>query len=235
MQDVKIAREDRSGDGTPALRDSLDRLAAILDLAEDAVISVDAGQRIVLFNHGAARIFGYQPAEVIGRPLDLLLPERYRARHRGHIEAFGHEPGQSRRMHERREIWGLRKDGSEFPAEASISKVDVGSERRYNVFLRDVTARLAAEQALRRAMAEADQAREEAVEANRAKSEFLSRMSHELRTPLNAVLGFAQLLEMDPLSPNQHANVNRILKGGRHLLDLINEVLDIARIESGRP
>jgi PAS domain S-box-containing protein len=91
----------------------------------------------------------------------------------------------------------------------------------------DITARKAAE-------ASVEQARAQAERANQAKSEFLSRMSHELRTPLNAVLGFAQLLEMDPLSPEQHESLGYILKAGRHLLDLINEVLDIARIEAGR-
>ncbi|TMK96704.1 MAG: response regulator [Actinobacteria bacterium] len=92
---------------------------------------------------------------------------------------------------------------------------------------RQVTERLEAEEAAGRAKGEAER-------ANRAKSEFLSRMSHELRTPLNAILGFSQLLEMDSLEPEQQESVQQILKGGKHLLDLINEVLDIARIESGR-
>jgi PAS domain S-box-containing protein len=91
----------------------------------------------------------------------------------------------------------------------------------------DITGRKAAEATL-------EQARVDAERANQAKSEFLSRMSHELRTPLNAVLGFAQLLEMDPLSAEQQESLGYILKAGRHLLDLINEVLDIARIEAGR-
>src|SRR5438874_9089568 len=84
--------------------------------------------------------------------------------------------------------------------------------------------------------ADQDRARdvEAAEQANAAKSEFLSRMSHELRTPLNAILGFAQLLEMDQLNPDQSECIQQIMKGGRHLLDLINEVLDIARIEAGR-
>ena len=92
---------------------------------------------------------------------------------------------------------------------------------------RDVTYKAALEQALR-------DAKEEAELANRAKSEFLSRMSHELRTPLNAILGFGQLLEMEELDEGMRESVDQILKGGRHLLDLINEVLDIARIETGR-
>jgi CheY-like chemotaxis protein len=99
---------------------------------------------------------------------------------------------------------------------------------------RDITDRKANEDVLRQAKAEAERAREEAERANRAKSEFLSRMSHELRTPLNAISGFGQLLQMDHLTDEQRESVQQILKGGKHLLELINEVLDIARIESGR-
>ncbi|OZB31325.1 MAG: histidine kinase, partial [Pseudomonas sp. 34-62-33] len=99
--------------------------------------------------------------------------------------------------------------------------------RGFSKITRDITDRRNAEAALRTA-------REEAENASRAKSEFLSRMSHELRTPLNSILGFAQLLEMDPGTPAQQAQVRHILRAGRHLLGLINEVLDIARIESGR-
>jgi signal transduction histidine kinase len=90
----------------------------------------------------------------------------------------------------------------------------------------DVTQKLRAERALRDAMEEADR-------ANTAKSEYLSRMSHELRTPLNAILGFGQLLQLDDLTPEQAESVDHMLRGGRHLLELINEVLDISRIESG--
>ncbi|HTD45998.1 MAG TPA: ATP-binding protein [bacterium] len=100
-------------------------------------------------------------------------------------------------------------------------------DQLYYAVARDVTERKRADEALRLAKHETDR-------ANRAKSEFLSRMSHELRTPLNAILGFAQLMEMDSLRPDQRESVGHILKGGRHLLDLINEVLDIARIEAGR-
>ena len=99
---------------------------------------------------------------------------------------------------------------------------------------RDITGRKRDEAILRRAKEDADQAREEAERANQAKSEFLSRMSHELRTPLNAILGFGQLLEMDELDGEQRESVGQILKGGRHLLGLINEVLEISRIETGR-
>ncbi len=118
------------------------------------------------------------------------------------------------------EFVGKKKDGSEFPLDVSLASWTAGKETFFTAILRDVT--------------EHKLAKEAAEQASRAKSEFLSRMSHELRTPLNAILGFAQLLEMDSLAPEQRESVQHILKGGQHLLDLINEVLDIARIETGR-
>ncbi|HZU28106.1 MAG TPA: histidine kinase dimerization/phosphoacceptor domain -containing protein [Bryobacteraceae bacterium] len=131
-----------------------DILAKILDLADDAIISVDQQQRIVVFNRGAERIFGYSAAEVRGRTLDLLLPERFSAAHHRHITQFGEGAVTARRMGERREILGRRKNGDEFPAEASISKVDVGSQRMYSVILRDVTTRTLAEDKIRNALRE---------------------------------------------------------------------------------
>jgi PAS domain S-box-containing protein len=132
-----------------ALRTAKARFEGILEIADDAIISVDAGQRIVLFNQGAERVFGYGAPEVIGKPLEVLLPERFAHSHRGHMETFASAPEVSRSMGERREVFGRRKDGSEFPAEASISKLDLGKEMVFTVILRDVTERKQAAEALR--------------------------------------------------------------------------------------
>ena len=125
------------------------RLAGLLDVASDAIISVDADQRITLFNRGAAQAFGYEPSEILGRPLDQLIPDRFHAAHRGHIANFLASADISRLKNRRNELVGLRKDGSEFPAEASISKLRLDDGTMFTVMLRDITERKRAEEALR--------------------------------------------------------------------------------------
>lgn len=130
-------------------------LAQILDLAPDAVITVDADQRIILFNRGAARIFGYHADEVLGRPLDVLLPERFITAHRQYIHDFAAsaDAARPRSMGVQREIIGQRKDGSEFPAEASIVKLIQSDQTTYTIMLRDISERKRVEDALREAEA----------------------------------------------------------------------------------
>lgn len=118
-----------------------DYLAGLLDIAEDAVISVDSAQIVTFFNRGAAKTFGFAPSEIIGKRLDLLIPTRFVEAHRRHLIDFGESSESSRMMGQRGQIWGRRKDGSEFPAEASISKWGTGGEEIFTVFLRDISGR----------------------------------------------------------------------------------------------
>ena len=131
-----------------AARAAKARFEGILAIAQDAIISVDSNQRIILFNQGAEKVFGYPQIEVIGSPLDLLLPQHLEDVHRKYVEDFARSPDVARTMGQRRQVSGRRKDGTEFPAEASISKLDLGGKLVFTVILRDITERKRAESRL---------------------------------------------------------------------------------------
>ncbi|EAW36480.1 PAS domain S-box protein [Lyngbya sp. PCC 8106] len=221
-----IAIAQAKNEAERALRDSEARFAGILDNADEAIISIDETQHITLFNQGAEKIFGYSQAEVLGQALDILLPLRFVDAHHQHIQDFTQAPLSARKMSERNTVFGRRRDGEEFPIEASISKLELGNKRIYTAFVRDITKRKRAEEELKRAKAAADS-------ASRAKSEFLANMSHELRTPLNGILGYAQILQRDKnITPQQRKGLGVIKQCGSHLLTLINDILDLSKIEA---
>jgi PAS domain S-box-containing protein len=144
-----------------ALRLSQGRLADILDIAEDAIIVTEDDRSITLFNQGAVKLFGYDSNEVLGNRIDLLLPERFRIDHPSSIDAFAYDHESARRMAQRREMFGLKKDGSEFPAEASISKLSIGERTTFTVIVRDITDRLRTERQLQSLTTELMTAQEE--------------------------------------------------------------------------
>ena len=211
-----------------ALSESETRFRSVLANAPDAVLLVDRTGVITLANDAAATLFGYETVELLGMSVEALVPEPLRAAHVKNREGHLTHPA-ARPMGTGLALRGRRKDGTEFPADISLSSIPVHDSHegpKVIAFIRDVTERERAEEVI-------VAAKEEAEQANRAKDEFLSRMSHELRTPLNAVLGFAQVLEMEDLPPEQHDSVRQIRKGGEHLLELIDEVLDISRMATG--
>ena len=204
-----------------AERDSA--LAAVVDASADAIVSTDLDGTIRSWNAAAEVIYDRPAAEAVGRLLAQVVSP----------DGAGDLAGLLRRVADgdlvRLEAGHARRDGS--PISVALTAAPLrdrsGAVAGASLVARDITDRKHAEEAL-------EQAKLAAEQANQAKSEYLSRMSHELRTPLNAILGFAQLLELDELSDEQHESLGHILSAARHLLALINEVLDIAAIEAGR-
>jgi PAS domain S-box-containing protein len=214
-----------------ARRRSEARLAGIIASAMDAIITVDESQRILVFNAAAEAIFRCPAGEVIGQPLDRLIPQRFRARHTEHIRGFAQTGVTNRSMSRPGTLMALRADGEEFPIEAAISQVDSDGQKLFTVILRDVTAR-------HREQEELLEAKESAEAANRAKDQFLATMSHELRTPLNAIIGYADLMAArvsGPLTAKQELGLQRILASSRHLLGLIDQVLTFNRHLAAAP
>ncbi|MBT5267447.1 MAG: PAS domain S-box protein [Rhodospirillaceae bacterium] len=228
-----------------ALKASEQRLSRILEIAPEAVITVDQDLRITMFSQGAERIFGHTAHDIVGQSVEVLIPEHFRSDHGAYMQGFRDGPAAYKTMGERGEISGLHKDGSTFPAEASIARLEIGDETIYLVLLHDITDQKATELRLHRSRedlevrvrertAELAEAKEAAETASQAKSDFLSRMSHELRTPLNAVIGFAQLLQMENFKNESNREAaDEIASAGHHLLNLINEVLDLSRLDTG--
>ncbi len=210
-----------------ALQKSEARLSGILEIVSAAVVSVDEACRVRLFNKGAQTTFGYAPEEVLGQPLEMLMPQSIHDHHRKLVKEFAISPKISRTMAERNEIAGLRKDGTEFPMEAGISRLDLNGDTIFTAVLNDITDRKKSE-------ADLLEAKELAEAANRSKSNFLASMSHEIRTPMNGVLGMVGVLLDSDLSPEQRKQAQTIKDSGELLLLLLNDILDLSKIEAGQ-
>ncbi len=215
----------------------------LIEAAPDAILKVDEHGRILLANAEAERIFGYTRQELLQLRVEQLIPHRFRGGHPAVRQHYTKDPI-SRPMGTGLDLWGLRKDGTEFPVDVKLSPVRSDDGQGVMATVRDITDRRHAEQEIRKltdnlvkANEELEVRNTEVVRANLLKSEFLASMSHELRTPLNSIIGFSDLLSEGapgPLTDKQRRFLNHIQQGARHLLELINDILDLSKIEAGR-
>ncbi len=231
------------------LRRSESRIAAILAIGADAIISLDEKMRITLFNEGAERLFGYGQGEILGQSLDTLVPERFRSRHRKDVRDFAASPIMARRMGERQAIYALHKDGTEFPAEASIAKLEVGGERVYMAMVRDISERKQAEDMLARSNAELEarveqrtkaleeeiQRREEAqaalIQAQRMEAfgQLTGGIAHDFNNLLTIVLGNLELLDAQLSQEKERALLHRAADAAQMGARLTSRLLTFSR------
>ncbi|MDY0040526.1 MAG: PAS domain S-box protein [Desulforhabdus sp.] len=209
-----------------ALRESEARLRTIFDTAVEGIITANDRGIVESVNPAAARIFGYKPEEIVGQNVSILMPEPHRSAHDQYIERYI-SSGIPRILGKGLEMYGRHKSGLEFPIALSVSEVPLPDRKLFTAILRDATVQKEYKDGLQRA-------KEAAEAATRMKSEFLATMSHEIRTPMNAIIGMADLLWETALTPEQREYVRISHNAGSSLLDLINDILDLAKIEAGR-
>ncbi len=220
--------------GEAAAAEGERRTRAILDTALDAIIGMNHQGTITEFNPAAERIFGYRRDQVLGRELaGLIIPRELRDRHREGLARYlttGKGPFIDRRV----ETTGFHADGHEFPVEVAITRVSDEEPPRFTGYVRDLTARVQAEQEREHLLQRELSARREAEAANRAKDEFLATLSHELRTPLNAIVGWTRMLLDGTLDERSTARALEVIDRNAHLqAQLIGDILDVSRIITG--
>ncbi len=193
------------------------RFRLVVESAPNAMVLINKEGVITLVNSQTEKLFGYTREELIDQKVEILIPERFKRNHPGFRNMFFTTP-KARSMGAGRDLFAARKDGSEFPVEIGLNPIEAEEGSMVLAAIIDITER-------------------KMQEANRLKSEFLANMSHELRTPMNAIMGFSELMidkKVGDLNPKQLEYLKDIHASGSHLLQLINDVLDLAKIESGK-
>jgi PAS domain S-box-containing protein len=226
LEDKVMARTSDLERVNRALTIKEEEIHSVVDHIADCVITMDENSLIRSANPAVEKIFGYVADEIIGRNVSLLLPEPHRAAHDGYIERYC-STGQARIIGIGREVEGIHKNGESISLDLAISQYSIQGQRFFTGILRDIRERV-------RIMADLEQARREAEQANQAKSAFLAAMSHEIRTPLNGVIGMVDVLHQTSLMGYQVEMVDLIRESAFSLLTIIEDILDFSKIEAGR-
>lgn len=211
-------------------------LHQFFDISPDALVVVNQAGTIVMANRQAEELLGYSHQEFVGQPLEILLPQHLREAHIAHRKHYFSAP-LTRPMGAGLPLSGRRNDGTEFPVDISLRPLLLDGVPHAIGAIRDVTEQKMLEEQLQRKNTELEEQYRRVQEANRLKDEFLANMSHELRTPLNAIIGFTEMMydgEVDGDTQTQHEYLGDVLSSSRHLLQLINDVLDLAKVQAGK-
>ncbi len=212
-----------------AAMESATRMGAVLDTIGECIIVIDSGGTIVLVNREIQNIWGYQPEEIVGKPVQILMPETYRKAHEAGLRRYL-ETGVPQVLGQHLEFEGLKKDGTIFPLELRIAKTRINHRLLFTAAARDITERKRAEETL-------ILARDQALEASRLKSELVAKVSHELRTPLGVILGYTEMMQegiYGPLASRQISITDQVITSTKNLTTLVSELLDQAQLEAGK-
>lgn len=217
----------------PTVNQSHDRFAGFLESAPDAIVIVDDLGHIQMVNFQTEKLFGYNRDEIIGKEIEMLMPSKYKTIHKGHRKNFSAQPT-ARTMGKGMDLFGLHKAGSTFPVAISISKLETENGFLIAATIRDVSYEKKIEKALILAKESAEKAKQLAEDAVRSKQQFLSNMSHESRTPMTSIIGFSKVVLKTDLTEEQKEYITAIKTSSDALLVLINDILDLAKVDAGK-